>query len=69
MNPDIVLPPSPSAAVLERKPSKYDNMEVTERVPAYVRRGSSMMVENTKGSKSVLKDEHVNVGSDDNRLF
>lgn len=69
VNPDIVLPPSPSAAVLERKPSKYDNMEVTERVPAYVRRGSSMMVENTKGSKSVLKDEHVNVGSDDNRLF
>ena len=68
VNPDIVLPPS-TPPLLERKPSKYDNMETVERVPAYVRYGSQMVVESTKGSKTVLKEEQTNVGTDDNCLF
>ena len=68
VNPDIVLPPS-TPPLLERKPSKYDNMETVERVPAYVRYGSQMVVESTKGSKTVLKEEQTNVSTDDNCLF
>lgn len=68
VNREIPNPPS-TPMLLDRKPSKYDHMDDVERVPAYVRYGSKMFVENSKGSKTVLKEEQTNVGTDDNCLF
>ena len=57
VNPDIIIPPS-SPAVLDRRPSKYDNIEEKVRVPAYCRRGDVKLVtESNNRRKEVLKDE------------
>ena len=70
VNPDIVLPPSPSAAVLERKPSKYDNIEEKLRVPSYCRRGVQMITDNSSRRKEVMKDElGGNAAANDNPMF
>lgn len=70
VNPDIVLPPTPKTAVLERRPSKYDNMEKEFRVPTYCRRGAQMIAENTRSRREVLKDEQsADVSANENSLF
>lgn len=69
VRPDIE-PPQPKTAVLERKPSKYDNIEKELRVPTYCRRGSQMYADNTKSRREVLKDEQgVSVGANEKSLF
>jgi cell division protein FtsZ len=70
VGPDVEVPSQPKAAVLERKPSKYDNMEQILRVPAYCRRGAQMIAETTRSRREVLKDEQsANVGASENSLF
>ena len=59
-----------SAAVLERKPSKYDNIEEKLRVPTYCRLGYQMYADNATRRKEVLKDEHgANVAANDDPTF
>jgi cell division protein FtsZ len=70
VRPDIEIPTQPKTAVLERKPSKYDNIEKELRVPTYCRRGSQMYADNTKSRREVLKEEQgANVGANENSLF
>ncbi|MBQ2374852.1 MAG: cell division protein FtsZ [Alistipes sp.] len=70
VNPEIVIPhPSSSAAVLERKPSKYDNIEEKLRVPSYCRRGAQMITDNSARRKEVLKDEQGANAANDNPMF
>lgn len=63
--------PASAAAVLERKPSRYDNIEKELRVPSYVRRADVKLVtDNAATRKEVFNDEgakSADVG--DNRLF
>ena len=71
VNPEINIPPTPmSAAVLERKPSKYDNIEEKLRVPSYCRRGVQMITDNSSRRKEVMKDElGGNAAANDNPMF
>ena len=66
VNPEIQIPHQPmSAAVLERKPSKYDNIEEKLRVPTYCRLGYQMYADNTTRRKGVLEDEHSTKANDE----
>ena len=71
VNPEINIPTTPmSAAVLERKPSKYDNIEEKLRVPSYCRRGVQMITDNSSRRKEVMKDElGGNAAANDNPMF
>jgi cell division protein FtsZ len=71
VNPEINIPATPmSAAVLERKPSKYDNIEEKLRVPSYCRRGVQMITDNSSRRKEVMKDElGGNAAANDNPMF
>jgi cell division protein FtsZ len=50
--------PASAAAVLERKPSRYDNIEKEMRVPSYVRRADVKLVtDNVANRKEVFNDD------------
>ena len=63
--------PESAAAVLERKPSRYDNIEKELRVPSYVRRADVKLVtDNAATRKAVYNDDAgMDAEAGDNRLF
>lgn len=62
--------PESAAAVLERKPSRYDNIEKELRVPSYVRRADVKLVMDNAGSrKEVFNDDSANAGASEKSLF
>lgn len=60
-------------AVLERKKSKYDNLEEELRVPSYKRRNMELVVRTDSSSrrKEIVRDDQAdqNVAASDNKLF
>ena len=70
--PLVAEPPRPdAAAVLERKPSRYDNIEKELRVPSYVRRADVKLVtDNSATRKEVYNDHAAERGeTDEAKLF
>lgn len=74
--PLIQTPVRPAGvpAVLERKQSKYTNIEAELRIPSYKRRNMELVVRNDDGvprRKQELRDDNVEVPSpaNDNKLF
>ncbi len=74
--PLIQTPARPAGvpAVLERKQSKYTNIEAELRIPSYKRRNMELVVRNDDGvprRKQELRDDNVEVPSpaNDNKLF
>ena len=69
--PLVAEPPRPDSAVLERKPSRYDNIEKELRVPSYVRRADVKLVtDNSATHKAVYNDQATGSGeTDEAKLF
>lgn len=67
----LQTPPTSAAAVLERKPSRYDNIEKELRVPSYVRRADVKLVtDNSTTRKEVYNDHPAESGeSGEAKLF
>ena len=72
----LQAPPRPAGvpAVLERKQSKYTNIEAELRIPSYKRRNMELVVRNDDGvarRKQELRDDNIDVPapSNDNKLF
>ena len=65
------MPPRPSGpAVLERKPSKYENIETELRIPSFRRRNVELKVgESTSRRREVLQEEQPEPAVNDNKLF
>ena len=60
-----------SAAVLEHRSSRYDNIEKELRVPSYVRRGDVKFVTDNAGSHKAVYNEEPSQATEavDNSLF
>ena len=59
-------------AILDRRPSKYANLEAELKIPSYRRRNVELVVENdgTTRRKEVYRDEQESEASvNDNMLF
>jgi hypothetical protein len=61
-------------AVLERKQSKYTNIEAELRIPSYKRRNMELVVRNDDGvsrRKQELRDDNIDIPApaNDNKLF
>ncbi len=69
--PVAPMPPRPSGpAVLERKPSKYENIETELRIPSFRRRNVELKVgESTSRRREVLQEEQSEPAANDNKLF
>lgn len=69
--PVAPMPPRPSGpAVLERKPSKYENIETELRIPSFRRRNVELKVgETTSRRREVLQEEQSEPAANDNKLF
>lgn len=69
--PVAPMPPRPSGpAVLERKPSKYENIETELRIPSFRRRNVELKVgEATSRRREVLQEEQSEPAANDNKLF
>jgi cell division protein FtsZ len=69
--PVAPMPPRPSGpAVLERKPSKYENIETELRIPSFRRRNVELKVgESTSRRREVLQEEQPEPAANDNKLF
>ena len=72
----LQAPPRPAGvpAVLERKQSKYTNIEAELRIPSYKRRNMELVVRNDDGvarRKQELRDDNIDVPApaNDNKLF
>ena len=72
----LQTPPRPAGvpAVLERKQSKYSNIEAELRIPSYKRRNMELVVRNDDGvarRKQELRDDNIYIPapSNDNNLF
>ena len=63
--------PESAAAVLERKPSRYDNIEKELRVPSYVRRADVKLVTDNAATRKAVYNDDAGMGAEagDNRLF
>ena len=69
--PVAPMPPRPSGpAVLERKPSKYENIETELRIPSFRRRNVELKVgESSSRRREVLQEEQPEPAANDNKLF
>ena len=69
--PVAAMPQRPSGpAVLERKPSKYENIETELRIPSFRRRNVELKVgESTSRRREVLQEEQPEPAANDNKLF
>ena len=72
----LQAPPRPAGvpAVLERKQSKYTNIEAELRIPSYKRRNMELVVRNDDGvsrRKQELRDDNIDIPTpaNDNKLF
>ena len=72
----LQAPPRPAGvpAVLERKQSKYTNIEAELRIPSYKRRNMELVVRNDDGvsrRKQELRDDNIDIPApaNDNKLF
>ena len=66
--------PAGVPAVLERKQSKYTNIEAELRIPSYKRRNMELVVRNDDGvsrRKQELRDDNIDIPApaNDNKLF
>ena len=69
--PVAPMPQRPAGpAVLERKPSKYENIETELRIPSFRRRNVELKVgEATSRRREVLQEDQSEPAANDNKLF
>ncbi len=69
--PVAPMPQRPAGpAVLERKPSKYENIETELRIPSFRRRNVELKVgETTSRRREVLQEDQSEPAANDNKLF